>query len=76
MTQEMLYLAVSVTNGRDDCIASHTAEARRAGMTGDAYREFLEVVAMANETSRPAQAPRVPVEAAFDMAGRRSGEPD
>jgi AhpD family alkylhydroperoxidase len=76
MTKEMLYLAVSVANGRDDCIASDTAEARRAGMTEKTYRELLAVVAMANETNRPAQAPRVPVEAAFDMAGRRPGGPD
>jgi AhpD family alkylhydroperoxidase len=76
VTKEMLYLAVSVTNGCDYCIASHTAGARRAGMTEKMYRELLAVVAMANETNRLAQALRVPVDAAFDTAGQRPDGPD
>src|SRR5215472_4499364 len=33
LTKEMIYVAVSVTNGCAYCIASHTAAARKAGMT-------------------------------------------
>ena len=33
LTKEMVYLAVSVTNGCGYCIASHSAAARKAGMT-------------------------------------------
>src|SRR5207244_12011871 len=33
LTKEMIYLAVSATNGCHYCIASHTASSRNAGMT-------------------------------------------
>ena len=33
LTKELIYVAVSVTNGCNYCIASHTAGARKAGMT-------------------------------------------
>ena len=39
LTKEMIYVAVSVTNGCKYCINSHTAAARKKGMTdGDAFR--------------------------------------
>ena len=52
LTKEMLYLAVSVTNQCGYCIASHTAAARKAGMTDVAFAELMAVVGMANETNR------------------------
>ena len=51
-TKEMIYLAVSVTNQCGYCIASHTASARKAGMTDAMFAEVMAVVGMANETSR------------------------
>jgi len=48
----MLYIAVSVTNGCDYCIQSHTAGARKAGMSDGMLAELIAVVAMANETNR------------------------
>jgi AhpD family alkylhydroperoxidase len=51
MTKELLYLAVSVTNDCKYCIASHTASARKAGMTDAMLTELLAVVGMANETN-------------------------
>lgn len=63
--KEMLYLAVSVTNGCGYCIASHGAAARRAGMTDAMWGELLAVVGMANETNRLAFALQVPVDEAF-----------
>jgi AhpD family alkylhydroperoxidase len=50
-TKEMLYLAVSATNGCKYCIASHTAGARKAGMTDEMLGELMAVVGMANETN-------------------------
>ena len=50
--QEMIYLAVSVTNGCGYCIASHGAAARKAGMTEAMFGELMAVVGMANETNR------------------------
>jgi AhpD family alkylhydroperoxidase len=66
LVKELIYLAVSVTNGCDYCIASHTASARRAGMSQAMFGELMAVVGMANETNRLADGYRVPVDAAFD----------
>jgi AhpD family alkylhydroperoxidase len=66
VTKEMVYLAVSVTNGCGYCIASHAAAARKAGMTEAMFGELMAVVGMANETNRLANGYRVPVDAAFD----------
>ncbi len=51
MTKELLYLAVSVTNDCKYCTASHTASARKAGMSDAMLAELLAVVGMANETN-------------------------
>lgn len=65
LVKEMLYLAVSVTNGCGYCIASHTAAARKAGMDEAMFGELMAVVGMANETNRLANGYRVPIDAAF-----------
>ena len=65
VVKEMLYVAVSVTNGCEYCIASHTAAARAKGMTDDQYGELLAVVGMANETNSLANGLAVPVDEAF-----------
>ena len=51
LTKEMIYLAVSVTNQCGYCVASHTAAARKAGMTDRMFAELMAVVGMANETN-------------------------
>lgn len=65
LTKEMVYLAVSATNGCDYCIASHTAGARRAGMSEAMRGELLAVVGMACETNGLANAYQVPVDERF-----------
>jgi AhpD family alkylhydroperoxidase len=66
LVKEMIYVAVSVTNNCGYCIASHTASARKAGMTEAMFAELMAVVGMANETNRLANGYRVPIDAAFD----------
>lgn len=66
LTKEMVYLAVSVTNGCEYCTASHTAAARKAGMTDAMLGELLAVVGMANETNRLANGYRVEVDPVFE----------
>jgi AhpD family alkylhydroperoxidase len=66
VTKEMVYLAVSVTNGCGYCIASHGAAARKAGMTEAMFGELMAVVGMANETNRLANGYRVPIDPAFE----------
>ena len=62
LTKEMLYLAVSATNGCGYCIASHGAAARKAGMSDAMWGELLAVVGMANQTNKLAFALQVPVD--------------
>jgi AhpD family alkylhydroperoxidase len=64
-TKEMVYLAISVSNGCEYCTASHGAAARKAGMTEAMFGELMAVVGMANETNRLANGYRVPVDPAF-----------
>ena len=66
LTKEMVYLAVSVTNGCAYCIASHSAAARKAGMSEEIFGELMAVVGMANETNRLANGYRVPIDPAFN----------
>jgi len=66
LSKELVYVAVSVTNGCGYCIASHTASARKAGMTDAMFAELMAVIGMANETNRLANGYRVPIDAAFD----------
>ena len=65
-TKEMVYLAISVSNGCEYCTASHGAAARKAGMTDAMFGELMAVIGMANETNRLANGYRVPVDAAFN----------
>ena len=66
VTKEMIYLAVSVSNGCGYCIASHSAAARKAGMSEAMFGELMGVVGMANETNRLANGYRVPIDAALE----------
>jgi AhpD family alkylhydroperoxidase len=66
LVKELIYVAVSVTNGCGYCIASHTASARKAGMTDAMFGELMAVVGMANETNRLANGYRVPIDEAFE----------
>ena len=65
VTKEMIYLAVSITNGCDYCIASHTAVARAKGMTEAMLGELIGVIGMANETNALVTAYRVEVDERF-----------
>jgi AhpD family alkylhydroperoxidase len=65
LTKEMLYVAVSVTNQCGYCIASHTAAARKAGMSDAMFAELMAVVGMANETNRLASGYQVEIDERF-----------
>ena len=65
LTKELIYLAVSVSNQCNYCIASHTAAARRAGMTDAMFTELMAVVGMANESNRLASGYQVEIDERF-----------
>jgi AhpD family alkylhydroperoxidase len=66
LVKEMIYLAVSATNNCEYCIGSHTAAARKAGMTDAMLGELMAVVGMANETNRLANGYRVELDERFE----------
>ncbi|UIJ93914.1 carboxymuconolactone decarboxylase family protein [Sinorhizobium meliloti] len=70
LVKEMLYIAVSVTNGCGYCIHSHTAAARAKGMTDAEHVDLLRVISLAAKTNQLATALQVPVDPVFDASGR------
>ena len=68
LVKELVYVAVSVTNGCDYCVHSHTAAAKAKGMTPAQHGELLAVIAMASQTNAIASALSVPVDERF-LAG-------
>lgn len=66
LTKEMIYIAVSATNGCDYCTYSHTASGRAKGLTDAQLMEVLAVTALANQTNRLANGLRPPVDIQFE----------
>ncbi len=62
LTKEMIYIAVSMTNSCEYCIRSHTAAAKKKGMTEEMLKELIAVVAMANETNRLVESYQVEID--------------
>ena len=67
LTKELIYVAVSVSNQCGYCIASHTAAARKKGMSDDMFRELMAVVGMANETNRLSAGYQIEIDEPFKV---------
>lgn len=65
LTKELIYIAVSVANGCEYCVHSHTASARAKGMSDAMYGELLAVIGMAAQTNALVTAMQVPVDERF-----------
>jgi len=65
LTKEMIYLAVSMSNQCDYCIASHIAGARSKGMTDEQLRELIAVMGFANANNRIAAGYQVEIDEQF-----------
>jgi AhpD family alkylhydroperoxidase len=65
LVKEMIYVAVSATNGCEYCTYSHTAAARKKGMSEAMLMELMAVVGLANETNRLADGLRIDVDRQF-----------
>jgi len=74
LVKEMIYVAVSVTNGCPYCIASHTAAARNKGMTPEMFHELMSVVGMANESNRLANGFQIEIDNQFKQPTEVSGQ--
>ena len=65
LTKELIYVAVSVSNQCNYCIASHTAAARKKGMSEAMFHELMAVVGMANESNRLAAGYQIEIDQQF-----------
>ena len=52
VVKELIYVAVSITNGCEYCIKSHSLAAKKKGATDEMLNEMIAVAGMANETNR------------------------
>ena len=69
LVKELVYVAVSVTNQCDYCIAAHTAAARKKGMTDAIFNELMAVVGLANENNRLVAGHQVEIDDQFKAQG-------
>jgi AhpD family alkylhydroperoxidase len=65
-TKEMIYMAVSITNNCSYCAHSHTASAKKLGLTSEEHSEFLSIVALAAKTNQLVNGLQVPLDDLFD----------
>ena len=65
VTKELIYVAVSVTNGCEYCIKSHSLAAKKKGATDEMLNEMIAVVGMANETNRLVEGYQVEIDENF-----------
>ena len=62
VTKELIYVAVSITNGCEYCIKSHSLAAKKKGATEEMLSEMIAVTGMANETNRLVEGYQVEVD--------------
>jgi AhpD family alkylhydroperoxidase len=68
LTKELIYVAISASNQCEYCVASHSAAARKKGMTDEMFGELMAIVGMANETNALVSGYRVPVDEHFKQS--------
>lgn len=66
LTKELIYAAVSIANSCPYCVHSHTAAARKLGMSDAQHAEFLQVVSLAARTNHLLNGLQIPIDEAFD----------
>ena len=62
VTKELIYVAVSITNGCEYCTRSHSYAAKKKGATDEMLNEMIAVTGMANETNRLVEGYQVEVD--------------
>ena len=69
LVKELLYVAVSISNQCDYCIAAHTAAAQKKGMTEAMFNDMLAVVGLANQNNRLVAGHQVEIDEQFKCIG-------
>ena len=62
MFKEMVFVAVSASNGCEYCLRCHTDAARKQGMTDDMLGELLAVVNVASQSNILANGYQIPLD--------------
>ena len=52
ITKELIYVAVSITNGCEYCTRSHSFAAKKKGATDEMLKEMFAVVGLANKNNK------------------------
>mgnify|MGYP001420132931 FL=1 len=65
VTKELIYVAVSVSNGCEYCIRSHSSAAIKKGATKQMLSEMIAVTGMANEANRLVEGYQVELDEKF-----------
>ena len=60
--KELIYVAVSITNGCEYCIKSHSLAAKKKGATDEMIKEMIDVVGIANQNNKLVEAYQVEVD--------------
>lgn len=68
LTKELIYIAVSISNGCNYCIQSHATAARNKGLSLQGFMELVAVVGMASESNRMTTALQVPIDERYKAA--------
>ena len=69
LVKELIYVAVSISNQCDYCIAAHTAAAKKKGMTDAMFNDMLAVVGLANQNNRLVAGHQVEIDDQFKCLG-------
>ena len=62
LTKEMVFVAVSASNGCEYCLRCHTDAARKQGMTDEMLGELLAVVSVATQSNILAYGYQIPLD--------------
>ena len=65
ITKELIYVAVSITNGCEYCIKSHSAAAKKKGATDEMLKEMFAVVGLANKNNKLVDSYQVEVDSIY-----------
>jgi AhpD family alkylhydroperoxidase len=71
LTKELIYVAVSVTNGCQYCINTHTAAARNKGMSEAMLSELMAVIGMTSQTNALSNGFQIEVDGPLRRGGRK-----
>jgi len=66
VTKELIYVAVSITNGCEYCIRSHSFAAKKKGATDEMLKEMFAVVGLANKNNKLVDSYQVEVDEFID----------